>query len=232
MTVNVLIVEDQKTAAKAHADYVGRIDGFRLVGVAHSGIKALSLLMGEPRTARKSLHVDLVLLDMNLPDMAGLELCRTLRMRGVTVDVIAVTAARELEMVQGAVSAGILQYLIKPFTFATFRAKLVGYQEYRTKLGNRQITQVELDRAFAALRVTGDASMPKGLAEPTLTAIVDELRSRGVMSAGEAGGVLGVSRVTARRYLEALTKEGRVDRVPRYGSTGRPEVEYRWIGDR
>jgi response regulator of citrate/malate metabolism len=50
----------------------------------------------------------------------------------------------------------------------------------------------------------------------------------GPLSATEVATALGASRVTARRYLEHLADAGQVDRRPRYGGSGRPEVEYRW----
>ncbi len=48
------------------------------------------------------------------------------------------------------------------------------------------------------------------------------------MSASEVAEVVGASRVTVRRYLEHLSEVGSVDRSPRYGGSGRPEMEYRW----
>jgi response regulator of citrate/malate metabolism len=39
---------------------------------------------------------------------------------------------------------------------------------------------------------------------------------------------MGASRVTARRYLEHLADTGSVERTPRYGGSGRPEVAYTW----
>ena len=48
------------------------------------------------------------------------------------------------------------------------------------------------------------------------------------LSASEVAELVGASRVTVRRYLEHLADGGSVERRPRYGGGGRPEVEYRW----
>ena len=225
MTVRVLVVEDEEVAAEAHATYVGRVPGFELAGVARSAGEAVRLLARE--------EVDLVLLDMHLPDGHGLGLLQRLRAEGRTVDVIAVTSARDTDVVRRAVSQGVVLYLLKPFTFAAFRSKLEQYAEFRARLESApgDVVQDDVDQLFGALRSrpTGD-TLPKGMSLDSLRAVVVALRQRAEgLSAAEAGAEIGVSRVTARRYLEHLADSGMVRRGSRYGGGGRPEVEYRWV---
>lgn len=220
--VRVLVVEDDPLTAKAHATYVGRLDGFVLAGVAHSAGEAARAL--EPRGS-----VDLVLLDMHLPDGHGLGLLQRLRASGDLVDVIAVTAARETEVVRRAMAHGVSSYLLKPFTFATFRARLEQYAEFRARLAlaPAEVVQDEVDRMLAAPRPA--ASLPKGMSAETLRAVVTAVRDAdGPRSASEVAAAVGASRVTARRYLEHLAEAGMLQRGQRYGS-GRPEVEYRTV---
>jgi response regulator of citrate/malate metabolism len=222
--IRVLVVEDDALIAEAHSAYTQRVEGFEIVAVAHTAQRALATLRATP--------VDLVLLDLNLPDMNGLELCRSLRTAGIATDVLVVTSARDLAVVRAAVSLGVTHYLLKPFTFATFREKLLGYARYRRQvLGADPVAaQHEIDRAFAALRGASPDSLPKGLDQSTLDLVLGVLRSvPGGVSAAEVGGRMGASRVTARRYLEHLADTGRVYRSPRYGGPGRPEVEYRFV---
>ena len=113
--IGVLIVEDEPVAADAHVAYVGRVRGFGVRGKAHDGAEAIRQL-GDPSSG-----IDMVLLDMYLPDMHGLDVVRAMRTAGHRADVIAVTSARDLEVVRAAVSQGIVQYLLKPFTFAALR---------------------------------------------------------------------------------------------------------------
>ena len=221
--ITVLVVEDEPVAAAAHRTYVERTPGFAVAGVVHSGRDALRFLDAQP--------VDLVLLDFNLPDLHGLDVARAIRARGLPVDVLAVTSARDLHTVRAAVSAGMVQYLLKPFTYASLREKLERYAAYRAELAGdgQAAVQVDVDRAFAALRGLDTGTLPSGLAEDTLAAVAKVLQaSPAGHSAGEVAAACGMSRVTARRYLEHLAEVGAVRRGPRYGRAGRPELEYRW----
>jgi response regulator of citrate/malate metabolism len=157
-------------------------------------------------------------------------LCRSLRAAGIEIDVIAVTAVREAAVVRSAVSLGIVQYLIKPFGFAAFAEKLHAYREYHARVGAAAITdQQEVDASFAALRTSSSGGLPKGLTAETLDRVRAAVRDAPseAVSAAELAGALDLSRVTARRYLEHLADAGVVERASRYGTPGRPEVEYR-----
>jgi len=221
----VLVVEDEPVAAQAHEAYVGRVPGFQVVGVARTGAEAVRLLVAADPP------VDLVLLDMHLPDRHGLEVVRAMRAAGHPADVIAVTSARDLAVVRAAVSQGIVQYLLKPFVFAALRDKLERYAAYRERLdaGGAAGGQDEVDRALSELRGSAGTGLPKGLGAQTLEAVVAVVRAA-PSSAAEVAGRTGSARVTTRRYLEHLADTGVVVRAPRYGVPGRPEVEYRWVG--
>jgi response regulator of citrate/malate metabolism len=216
-------VEDDPMLAAAHGEFTSRVPGFQVAGIARRGAEALRLLALRP--------VDLLLLDVNLPDVNGIEVCRTLRARGNQVDVIAVTSARDLATVRAAVSLGVTQYLLKPFSFASFQEKLQAYAEFRRRAAQAPelLGQHDVDRALAALHRTSGHTLPKGLAEPTLAAIVSLLRSSGDLSAAQAAAATGVSVQTARRYLEYLSTQRLATHAPRYGGAGRPEQVYRWI---
>lgn len=229
--IRVLVVEDEPVTAEAHAAYVVRVDGFTVAGIAHSGHEAFRVL----RDARegRTPPIDLILLDVNLPDTTGIELCRSLRASGIEIDVIAVTAVRDAAVVRSAVSLGIVQYLIKPFGFAAFAEKLQAYRDYHARFGRAVLTdQQEVDASFAALRTTSAGGLPKGLTRETLDRVRQAVRAApsGGLSAAEVAAALDLSRVTARRYLEHLADTGIVERAGRYGTPGRPQVEYRRRG--
>jgi response regulator of citrate/malate metabolism len=222
VTIRVLVVEDEPLLAEAHREYTERVPGFTVVGVVHTARAAMAALRGGDTA-------DLVLLDFRLPDLHGLDVCRALRAAGSATDVLAVTSARDLAMVRAAVALGVTHYLLKPFTFAAFRDKLERYAEYRRQVSaeGEVAAQHEVDRMFATLRSPAPDTLPKGLGAETLDVVLAALRARPGLSAAEVANRTGTSRVTARRYLEHLAKVGRVVRAPRYGSPGRPEVEYR-----
>lgn len=234
--IRVLVVDDEPIMAEAHALYVQRLVGFELAGTVHDGQSALRFLAEHPG------GVDVLLLDMNLPDLHGLDVSRRLRSAGYSVDIVAITAVRDVAVVRGAISAGIVQYLIKPFSFASFAEKLGNYRSFREQLTAASSTaepdrrpelgQHHVDQALASLRAPAATALtlPKGLAPDTLAAVVGLLqRAPGSVSAQEITATLGISRVTARRYLEHLAERGSVRRTPRYGTPGRPENEYSWI---
>ncbi len=221
--IGVLVVEDDPVAAEAHRLYVERVAGFEVAAVVHDGGAALRVLERRP--------VDLVLLDLNLPDGHGLRLVQRMRADGHGADVIAVTSARDLKVVRQAVSAGVVQYLLKPFAFPALRDRLEAWARYRSELPDGEASgQDQVDRALAVLRPPRAAALPKGLSAPTLEAVTGALREAGPqgLSANDAARAAGVSRITARRYLEHLVETGRAARTPRYGQVGRPELCYRW----
>lgn len=221
--ISVLVVEDDPIAAEAHEAYVNRVEGFEVVGLARTGQEALRFL---DRTA-----VDLVLLDLRLPDMDGLHVARTLRKTCSDAGVIAVTSARDLDMVRSSVASGVVLYLLKPFTFTAMREKLEHYARFRRSLEHDREAhgQGEIDQAFSALRGLDRAQLPKGMGEETLAAVVSALRTgEPGPSAETVGERAGVSRVTARRYLEHLVENGTAVRKPQYGGVGRPEMTYYW----
>jgi response regulator of citrate/malate metabolism len=223
MSVRVLVVEDEQLAAEAHATYVGRVPGFELAGVARSASEAARFLASH--------EVDLLLLDLHLPDGHGLGLVQRLRSAGALVDVIAVTSARDADVVRHAVAQGVVLYLLKPFTFAAFRSKLEQYAAYRAELEQAppEFVQDEVDRLLGSLRGAGSSALPKGMSPETLRDVTAAIRgAAGGLSASEVADRVGASRVTVRRYLEHLADTGTLERHPRYGGSGRPEVEYRW----
>ncbi|WP_037570813.1 response regulator [Phaeacidiphilus oryzae] len=221
----VLVVEDDPLAAEAHAQYVDRAPGFRTAGIAHSLAEARRFLDRGP--------VALILLDLYLPDGHGLQLCRALRAArpDAAADIFAVTSARDLATVRQAAALGVVQYLLKPFGAAALHDRLARYARYRESLaGDREAAgQHEVDQVFAALRPAPErAALPKGLSEATLSAVARALRgSAGGLTAAAAAETTGVSRITARRYLEHLVSTGQAVRTPQYGTVGRPELCYR-----
>jgi response regulator of citrate/malate metabolism len=223
--ITTLVVEDDPVVAEVNVGYIERVPGFIPVGVARTGAEAITLAVSQ--------EPDLVLLDFALPDMTGIQVCHALHARKPQPPgIIAVTAARDADTVRAAIANGVIQYLIKPYSFATFRDKLDRYAAYQHKLPSGQLTdQPEVDRALEALRGSPVSALPKGLSPVTYDLIVRALRDGGgPLSAVEVAGATGVSRVSARRYLDHLHQKGLVTLTSRYGSTGRPEHRYQWSG--
>jgi two-component system CitB family response regulator len=221
--IRTLVVDDDFRVAELHCAYVEKVNGFAVAGQAHTGAQGLE--------AVERLRPDLVLLDIYLPDMSGLDVLQRLREDDRPVDVISITAAREVESLRAAMRGGVVHYLIKPFLFSTFEEKLLSYASARERMVRlAKAEQGDVDRIFGALRTTRNEPLPKGLSDTTLDLISQALRqSRSGLAAAAVADLAGVSRVTARRYLDHLCQLGRAELTMRYGNPGRPEHRYRLI---
>lgn len=221
--IEVLVVDDDIGVARVNAAYVEKVAGFHVAGEAHDAAAALRRMETPPRP-------DLVLMDHYLPDGTGLAVVQEMRRRGHQTDVIMVTAARDVRNVQAAMRHGALQYLVKPFTFASLRAKLEAYAELRRTLdGGGEAEQAEVDRIFGALSAGAESGLPKGHSPTTAELVRRVLMSaRGPLSAQEVAELAGLSRQTAQRYLKLLERTGRATLTLKYGDAGRPEHRYVW----
>ncbi|MBI4941218.1 MAG: response regulator [Actinobacteria bacterium] len=230
--IDVLVVDDDFMVARIHRGFVERTPGFRVVGVAHTAREAFE--------AVAALEPDLVLLDIYLPDLSGLDVLERLRADWPEVDVLAISAARESETVRRAVRGGVVHYLMKPFGYEVLRERLDHYATaHRGLLSAPVADQADVDRLFGVRPAGAPAQVPKGLSPETARLVEAALREaaasappgegRRSRSAAECAAAVGISRVSARRYLEHFVGTGAAEVRLRYGSAGRPERRYVWV---
>lgn len=224
--IDVLIVEDDLRIAEIQKRFIEQIQGFQTVGIAASYIEAKSFI--------EILQPDLILLDVYFPDMNGLDLLKETKQQNKQIDVIMITATKEIEKVQEAITIGVFDYIIKPVVFDRFKQSLLRYQDFHVNLlelakSNPHITQQQIDKL---LRKDGDATseksdLPKGIDPLTLDKVLQVLGDDNAgMTAELVANQIGVSRTTARRYLEHLVAEGKIRADLAYGAVGRPERVY------
>ncbi|MDT7616362.1 MAG: hypothetical protein QOF00_3809 [Pseudonocardiales bacterium] len=221
--ISVLVVDDDFRVAALHADFVGRVPGFRVTATVHTATAALECV--------RTRAPDLVLLDLYLPDVDGLELLTRFREgAGRHPDVIAVTAARDMPSVHLAMQRGAVQYLVKPFRFRALAERLHVYRQLWVQTRSTgEVEQGEVDRIFGSMRgIDATSVLPKGCSEATMVLV------RAVFagpepdwSASEIADRVGISRTTAQRYLAHLADTGSIELHLRYGHAGRPEHRYR-----
>jgi response regulator of citrate/malate metabolism len=214
----VLVVDDDFMVASIHIRFVERIPGFTVVGTAATGRAALEEI--------ERLHPDLVLLDVHLPDITGIEVLRALRAAGNRVGVVMVTAAREADTVRSAAAGGAAHYVVKPFEFDDLRVRLEAWRDAQDALTAESPHQDEIDAVFTPVVAGPPKSLPKGLSVPTADSVLEVLGSAVEVSASECAEQVGISRVSARRYLEHFVETGRATVRLQYGG-GRPERRYR-----
>lgn len=220
---NVLVVDDDFYVAKINAHYVSEVPGFRVAAIAHSAAPALA--------AVERGGIDLILLDQFLPNESGLSLAHRIRQSGHDTDVIMVTADRRSLSLREALRAGVLYYLVKPFTSDRLRGKLEAYAQLRRTVDDgAELDQARIDRTLGALRThKTEHAMPKGYSEHTarlVSRVVTEHGAGRQVSAQEVSALARISRSTAQRYLKFLADSGELRITLRYGDSGRPEHMY------
>lgn len=218
--IQVLVVDDDFMVAGIHARFVERTPGFAVAGTARTGAEALRL--------HADLSPDLVLLDVHLPDMSGLEVLQRLRAAGSSVGVVMVTAERDAEAVRAALHGGALQYLVKPFEYTDFASRMQRVRESLETLSAGAPDQAAIDRAFGG-PPSAVTALPKGLSSESAQLVADALRRATELSAADCGELVGLSRVSARRYLEHFVDQGAATVRLNYGNAGRPERRYRAV---
>lgn len=223
--IRVLVVEDDLRIADLHQRFVGKLEGFEVVGVAGRIDDATEMV--------DVLQPDLVLLDLFFPEGNGMDLLRHIRAGDQPCDVILITAAREITTLQNALRGGVFDYIVKPVFFPRFQEALHNFRTlYHASRTGTALEQKDIDRLLHAQIPaevdTGSISMPKGIDPLTLGKVRQVFDDPQVtdLSAEDVGKTIGTSRSTARRYLEYLSTEGylRADLI--YGVVGRPERRY------
>ncbi|MDR1395791.1 MAG: response regulator [Deltaproteobacteria bacterium] len=218
--LNAIVVEDDPMVAQINREYLGKVPGLKVLEVLGSGREALDYL--------QSHQVDLVILDVYMPEMNGIELLRRMRLENLKADVIMVTAVNEPEQVEELLRLGVVDYLVKPFTEARFMEALSKYSVHRSTLNSgEELDQAQIDRLVSG--INGSKSLPKGLHQPTWDMILSFLAETPgtFLSVEEMALLTRRSKVTIRRYLTDMAERKLVDTVIDYLTGGRPSIKYR-----
>ncbi|ARD47921.1 DNA-binding response regulator [Sporosarcina sp. P37] len=220
--IHVGIVEDDFRIASIHQQFLESIDGVKVVWQALRAKEAWGLLENQP--------VDLLLVDVYMPDQLGIDLVRELKVQYPLLDFIVITAAADRELVAQSVAAGAFHYLVKPVELAKLKEVIERYQQRRLFLKESpHADQEQIDKLFVHNTAVKDSetNLPKGIHPLTLQKVMDIVHSLNEgTTAEEVGERLGASRTTARRYLEHLIAEGKMRAELEYGIVGRPERKY------
>lgn len=226
-TIQVLIVEDDKRIAEINRRFVEKVEGYEVIGIATNEQEGKELM--------EVLQPDLVLLDIYFPDMNGIQFLKWIREHFVNIDIIMITAAREIDTLKQAMHGGVFDYIIKPIMLDRFTETLVKYKEYYHKIHKLMkekgwIGQEEIDQLIRREHATNDMEeeLPKGIHRLTLEKVLAAVKQyQDGVTAEEVGKLIGASRTTSRRYLEYLVSISQVTADMLYGSVGRPERIYK-----
>lgn len=218
----VLIVEDDPMVAMINEQFVSRHKEFTVAYMCNDGKSALEYLTDN--------QVDLIILDVFMPYMNGFETLRQIRKKQIPVDVIMVTAANETEALKEGLHLGVVDYLVKPFTFERFKIALDKFIAQTDALKDlERVNQKNIDFLIDKSRKTSDELYPKGIQEKTLQMIIEHLKENKNewLTGDEIAEKVGLTGVTVRRYMTHLTERGFVIADMNYETGGRPCMLYK-----
>ena len=218
----VLIVEDDPMVAMINEQFVSRHKDFVVAHKCNDGKSALEYLDEN--------EVDLIILDVYMPYMDGFETLRQIRKKQISVDVIMVTAANEREQLKEGLHLGVVDYLVKPFTFERFKValdKFIAQVEALKDLD--KVNQKNIDFLIDKSRKSANELYPKGIQEKTLQTIIEHLKENKNkwLTGDEIAEKVGLTGVTVRRYMTHLSETGMVIADMNYGTGGRPCMLYK-----
>lgn len=218
----VLIVEDDPMVAMINEQYIKRNKNFEIVGKCSDGASALDFL--------ESGAVDLLILDVFMPKMDGFETLRKIRNKQITVEAIMVTAANDRDSLEEALHLGIVDYLVKPFTFDRFQMALEKYIAQNNALKDIDtLNQTSIDHIIDNSRKKSEDLFPKGIQERTLQLIMEYLNGNKNewFTGDDISAKVGLTGVTVRRYMNYLAESGKVVGEKNYETGGRPCMRYK-----
>ena len=227
--IRTIIVEDDLMVAAIDKKYAEHTRNIHVAATFHNGSDAWAFIQENP--------VDLIILDLYMPGLSGLELLQKIRQSGIHTDVIMITAANDSVSIATALELGILDYLVKPFEYERFAAAIEKYiLKHRMMQNNLSFNQKDIDELFEMHRQhhqsQGDEiNIAKGLQKKTLTKILDTLKQHdGEYISSEAlSEETSLSKVTIRRYMNYLISEEAAESTIDYSTGGRPSILYRII---
>ncbi|QED46169.1 response regulator [Cytobacillus dafuensis] len=216
--ISVYIVEDDPMVLEVNKGFLEKMNGFTLMGAATNGKDAVAEI--------KMLKPNLVLLDMFLPDISGMEILVELRTERIPCDIIMITAARDAVTIREVMRLGAVDYMVKPFRFERFQKSLQDYYKMAKKItGLNLLKQEDIDEWLGSSE--NEVELPKGLNELTMKQILLGLGGAAMpVTAEQLGQNLGMARVTVRKYLDFLAIKEKVDIEMQYGYVGRPTKYY------
>ena len=223
----VLIVEDDPMVAMINEQYIKKNKEFQVVGKCRDGRSALSFL--------EKHKVDLLIMDVYMPQMDGFETLRTIRHQKIPVEAIMVTAANDRESLEEALHLGVVDYLVKPFDFERFQMALRKYRAQCQALDNiGTLNQNSIDFIVDNSHKKEESIYPKGIQEKTVLLLLDFLNENSGewFTGDEIASEIGLTGVTVRRYMNYLVKAGQVIGEINYETGGRPCMMYKHQGSK
>lgn len=220
MAYKVLIVEDDPMVSMINEQYVRKDKDFIVVNSFRNGQSAIEFL--------EKNQINLVILDVFMPYMDGIETLKKIREKKFDVEVIMVTAANDTKTLEETMHLGVLDYLIKPFAFERLQIALEKFKAKKSALNEKTVLdQSSIDKLMNSYKKEAK-TYPKGIQETTLKRILEFFDNNSDWNTTDSiAENLNISIVTARHYLSYLVKENKIKEDINYSTGGRPCMLYR-----
>lgn len=220
----ILIIEDDPMVQYIHTSYLKKINLNKHLFTAATLEESLAILNHQV--------IDLILLDIHLEDGNGLKLLSDLRKEKRDIDVILITASKEAVLVKESLHLGVLDYLIKPFTFDRFKQSLNLYLKKENQLKQPEMDQTLIDAFLQPTSLVNETSvdeMEKGLTQETLALVKQTIQQLDQpFTIQELTNATKLSHVSVRKYVANLEKTNQLSSDNIYLKVGRPYKVYSW----
>jgi len=172
---------------------------------------------------------DLIILDNYLADGQGIEFLPELK----GYPIIMITAANDVQTVEAALTNGVVDYLVKPFTYERFSQAIDKVQDYMKLLSKEKINQDLIDDYLNSGRVEEEEdSLPKGLSRITLKKVLENIKEQETgFTTQQVADALDISRITIRKYLNHLVNINVLSEDAEYYTSGRPVSVFTVVSD-
>lgn len=210
--MRVLIIEDDPMVAMIHKEYFKKKE-------LTNNLNHVTSLEAAKDYLKKN-NVDLIVLDNYLTDGQGVEFLPELK----GYPIIMITAANDVQTVEAALSNGVVDYLVKPFTYERFSQAIDKVQDYVNLLSKEKINQDLIDDYLNSGRVEEEEdSLPKGLSRITLKKVIEAIQQQNTgFTTQQIADILDISRITIRKYLNHLVNINVLSEDAEYYTSGRP----------
>ena len=219
--MKILIIEDDPMVAMIHKEYVKRKE-------ISNDLNHVSTLE-EAKEFLANSDTDLIILDNYLADGQGIEFLPELK----GYPIIMITAANDVQTVEAALTNGVVDYLVKPFTYERFSQAIDKVQDYMKLLSKEKINQDLIDDYLNSGRVEEEEdSLPKGLSRITLKKVLENIKEQETgFTTQQVADALDISRITIRKYLNHLVNINVLSEDAEYYTSGRPVSVFTVVSD-
>lgn len=213
--IKTIIVEDDLMVQDINKNILLSVEGFCLKASFCEVSSAISYLLNN--------EIDLILLDLTLPNTDGIELIRKIKSEFNKIDIIVISTRNDSLSLQKSLNLGVIDYILKPFKQNRLESSLNQYK-LRKELLLSEINQENIDKAL--YKQIDD--LPKGIDKNSLALIKENIKNFSTwFNVNELENLVGISKISLRKYLNYLEQTNYLSSKLEYKAKGRPQIYYK-----